>query len=62
MNTGIKQLLARILSQAYKDLFIQSERYEARVFILSRECQMYCVMLGYDYNKLKKPCIREGLK
>jgi hypothetical protein len=53
MNTGTKQLLAAIVAQAYKDLFIQSERYEARVFILGRECRTYCALLGLDYRKLK---------
>jgi hypothetical protein len=52
-TTGTKQLLAGIVAQAYRDLFIQPERYAARVFILSGECQAYCTLLGYDYNKLK---------
>jgi hypothetical protein len=53
MDTGIKQLLAGIVAQAYRDLFIRPERYEARAFILSRDCQAYCALLGYDYTKLK---------
>jgi hypothetical protein len=60
MNTGIKQLVAGILLQTYKDLFLQSKRYDARVFILSRECKTYCVMLGYDYNKLKTLALGRG--